>query len=116
MTTAPYSATLTSTIALLCKREQEGRTTHGTTVDRKDYSLLRWLTESQEEKADDLMYMGAAIRAAEAMDELLARAEALLRKAPPITNDMYLDHAKEISFGKQAKALAKEIRAFRGIA
>lgn len=45
---------------------------------------------------------------------LLARAEALLKKAPPITNEMYVDRDKKISFGKQAKALAKEIRTFRG--
>ncbi|KAF1006027.1 MAG: hypothetical protein GAK28_02935 [Luteibacter sp.] len=67
MTTAPDSITLTDVIALLRKREQDGRSTHGTTVDRTDYSLLRWLTESQEEKADDLLYMGAAIRVATAL-------------------------------------------------
>lgn len=116
MTATPYSNTLTDVIALLCKREKDGRSTHGTTVDRTDYSLLRWLKESQEEKADDLLYMGAAIRVAEAMDALLARAEDLLKQAPPITNDMYIDHAKTISFGKQSRALANEIKTFRGIA
>ncbi|GAA0907490.1 hypothetical protein GCM10009552_15500 [Rothia nasimurium] len=77
MTTAPDSATLTGAIALLRQREQDGHTTHGTTVDRTDYSLLRWLKESQEEKADDLMYMGAAIRVAEDLEVLVAVARDL---------------------------------------
>lgn len=89
MTTVPYSDTLTSTISLLCKREQEGRTTHGTTVDRTDYSLLRWLKESQEEKADDLMYMGAAIRVATALIDEKDRLRGALVEIIRIHNNVW---------------------------
>ena len=43
-------------------RSERGRQKYGTNLDRKDYSIIDWLTEAQEEAMDLSLYLEAAIK------------------------------------------------------
>jgi len=116
MTTAPDSAALASLLEDFRQREQVGIAKYGVTVDRTDLTHVQWLQHALEESMDNCLYLKRAIETAKHAEHLLAKAEALLRQTPPICNDIYHKRSYKVSFGKQAKALAKEIKAFRGIA
>jgi hypothetical protein len=43
-------------------RSEKGQQKYGTNLDRKDYSIIDWLTEAQEEAMDLSLYLEAAIK------------------------------------------------------
>ncbi len=51
------SATLTTVINKMRKREQVGRGKYGTDVDRKDFTAKEWANHAHEEAMDFVLYM-----------------------------------------------------------
>ena len=60
------SATLDKVIADLKAREEMGRATYGTTVDRTDIDRAGWLRYAYEEALDLALYLRRALDEAEA--------------------------------------------------
>lgn len=44
------------------ERSKRGQAKYGTNLNRKDYNLIDWLTEAQEEAMDLSLYLEAAIK------------------------------------------------------
>jgi hypothetical protein len=53
---------LLAVMAKYYERSKRGQAKYGTNLDRKDYSIIDWLTEAQEEAMDLSLYLEAAIK------------------------------------------------------
>jgi len=53
---------LLAVMAKYYERSKRGQQKYGTNLDRKDYSIIDWLTEAQEEAMDLSLYLEAAIK------------------------------------------------------
>jgi hypothetical protein len=53
---------LMAVMAKYYERSKRGQAKYGTNLDRKDYSIIDWLTEAQEEAMDLSLYLEAAIK------------------------------------------------------
>lgn len=49
-----------SVINKFARRSEVGFAKYGTTLERKDYSLLNWLEEAQQEAMDFVLYLEVA--------------------------------------------------------
>jgi hypothetical protein len=79
----PVCATTFYLMGLLQQRDAKGRQKYGTTLDRKDLSLVDWLQHQTEELLDGAGYAQAAKREAERLLEIKKLAHELLNSLEP---------------------------------